>query len=153
MARKFAVLVSVGAVVVFAWQSAPPNTIAFDSACNASGFWGNISEEIYGDTFWRRQLDVAQRNRMAAEQYPAKMERIEKEVAKVLQQAQESIEQLQRQHPNLPKPSPALERADALREQADALEFAEAERWLEKGRLLRIEWLQKCESAIRERIM
>ncbi len=131
-------------ISALAWATYPPETLRINDACMPISSLQTASASIYGDRFWRRQIQASIVER----------ERLERELLAVaaiaaLQGEGELkvnalLEEQYRLYPQL-APTRAERYASQLRTQADAIEAAELQANVNVLRAREIEWLTRCE--------
>ena len=57
--QRWNILLLVLGLFLVYWTTKPDDHIAFDRSCNIVGMRAELSEAIYGDAFWHKQLDAA----------------------------------------------------------------------------------------------
>jgi len=128
-----------GGLAVLAWATWPPDRVAFNDACQPLGGPATMSAALYGNGFWRSQLEAATVERNLLLTQPGRRSRIDAEAKRQMQDASPLEGRMMRL-------SQAEGRVD------DALERERQEAAQQSARLRRIAVLMACEAEISQRL-
>lgn len=142
------------------WASYPPKELAIDNACMPDGFWKAVSEAVYGNKFWRRQIQAVTTGLQSLEREPIAIAAANAQIAsanaQIEAQLQKSKAFLEEQYGRFPQltPSPAQQYVSQLRELADKVEneeiLAASETAAAAMRARRIDWLIRCAAKLEQ---
>jgi hypothetical protein len=132
-------LILAGGIGLFFWATQPPDKVALDDQCQPAGGPAAFSAALYGNSFWRGQLDavVAERDNLLTQ--PARRARADAELEREMRENPSREEKMMRL-------SRDQERID------DKIERERHEAALQSARLRRIAWLMACEADITQRL-
>lgn len=116
--------------------------------CRIEGLWGHISASLYGQMFWRRQLDFVHATAADHEGAPKRQERLDEMIARAEAVAQAHIEKTYQQNPAM-APTPLGERAIALRKEADRIQLLEGNLILQEWNASAAQTTRACEAQLR----
>jgi len=139
-AVKAAALVC-GALLLYLYFSSPGKLVV-SPAGEIKSIVNMTRAAIQGRTFWKNQLEEANRSLRWKRGEPARAAEARRVVENTRRETKQLMEDMYRQYPGT-RPSTASQQAAALRELADQIEQTEMERMLEQSHLQHIAELER----------
>lgn len=125
--------------------------VVVSSAGNVHGALDAVRESIQGESFWRHQLKLAERELSRLRKEPEENRRMRAELKRFEYESRKQDEVFYKEHPEL-RPTAAERQAELLRQKAEDIENQEFEREMNAYRVQRIRELERVVEVIARRL-
>ena len=140
-----------GVLVVYSVMGGTANAeIRLDERCDPKGMVASLHSKASPQSFWNGQLQEVDREIEKEMRWPQELQEINRIVDTAIAESQRHLEELYRRDPFSRPPPPT--QAEQLRMKADEVEQRENNVLIEKYRLDRIAFLERCRSLIRRKL-
>ena len=152
LGRRKGALVGLGVLFCLATYATWPEGLNLNiDSCSPKGLFANASRALYGDTFWRAQLDELQRRRGNFSRIIASMNSMqaqaESDMADYRRKEKARDDELHARYPAL-APSNAQRIASALRARAEDIEIADTHNKMRQMVQERAKIFAECEQLV-----